>query len=147
MSETLFEVDRVKAEAPLFIIAGVTGLFGFLASYSFGYMVILATIGILLTVLFFIYQKLTGPYFVRITREFIEFRLHIFQTGIRVPWQMVDQVNFHLYEINFRIKTDEQDLPEKSVKKNQPIVNLQTNYLNKEDREILVKAIKEVFYD
>jgi hypothetical protein len=133
MQEQIFSVNKSKAEAPLYTLFILGAIIGFLSLFSFG-LVWIVSYGVLLSLSFAVVRtRLTGPYFIKVNDAGISFRTSILEKPAFLSWDMVNQVNFHLYEVNLRLNETNN------------VVNLQTNYLKKEERDIFVALIKTQF--
>jgi predicted P-loop ATPase/GTPase len=93
---------------------------------------------IALVVVFFLYQKLRGDYFVKVDENGISWRQSIVSRFIFIPWNYMMRVDYLVYEINFQIKESRQ------------VVSFATSGLEDEQTDALkqyisdtVKRIKE----
>jgi hypothetical protein len=133
LEEKIFFAQRFKAEAPLYTLFILAGFIGFMALYSMGFIAIVALWVVLITLFWVLKSKLSGNYYIKLNHEGLQYRLNIFEKGVFVPWKSVDQVNFHLYEINLRIRDSKM------------VVNLPTNYFPENDIPELTENIKMYF--
>lgn len=133
MQEQIFTVNKWKAEAPLFTLFALGAIIGFLSLFSFGLMWIIGYGAVLSVAFAVVRNRLMGNYFIKVNDSGISFRTSIFEKPAFLSWDMVNQVNFHLYEVNLRLNETNN------------VVNLQTNYLRKEEREVFVELIRSQF--
>ncbi len=107
--EFYLEIPKRRAEIPALIVLSIVVFVGWALHYG-----IFNTIGGLLwllfaiPVLFWIYKKRTGDYFVRVNNEGIGFRQHFFSNYIFVPWNYMQRIDYLVFEINFMIKESAQ---------------------------------------
>ncbi|MCO6495438.1 MAG: hypothetical protein J5I91_07165 [Bacteroidetes bacterium] len=133
MQERIFTVGTLKAEGLFYALFIIAAFLGFISLFSYG-LTALIILGAILSISFLILRKkLSGRYYVKISDKGIEFRTSIFSKPAFLSWDLVDRVNFHLYEINFRLRNTNR------------IINFQTNYLKSEDVEIFTELVKEQF--
>lgn len=133
MQEQIFILNRTKAEAPLYTLFILAGFVGFLSLFSFG-PTPLIILGVVLSILFIIARKkLSGKYYIKVNNSGVEFRMNILKKAAFLPWDYVNQVNFHLYEVNLRLKDTNK------------VINLQTNYLKEEECETFIELMKVQF--
>jgi hypothetical protein len=128
-----FEVSTIKAEASLYFLFILLGFIGFITFFSFGIFSIIL-LGSILAILFLLVRnKLKGSYFVNVSKDGVRFRLNIFSKPQFLSWDIVDQVNFHLYEVNFRLRETKQ------------VVNIQTNYIASGEAEEFAAIVRNYF--
>jgi len=133
MQEQIFILNRTKAEAPLYTLFILAAFIGFLSLFSFGF-IPLIILGAVLSVAFFVVRnKLAGKYYIKVNNTGIEFRMNILKKAAFLPWDYVNQVNFHLYEVNLRLRDTNK------------VINLQTNYLKESEVETFVELMKTQF--
>ena len=107
--EFYLEIPKRRAELPALIVLGIVVFVGWALNYG-----IFNTIGGLLwllfaiPLLFWIYKKRTGEYFVRVNEEGIGFRQHFFSNYVYVPWNYMQRIDYLVFEINFMIKESAQ---------------------------------------
>ena len=107
--EFYLEIPKRRAELPALIVLGIAVFVGWALHYG-----IFNTIGGLLwllfaiPLLFWIYKKRTGEYFVRVNEEGIGFRQHFFSNYVYVPWNYMQRIDYLVFEINFMIKESAQ---------------------------------------
>jgi len=108
-NEFYLEIPKRRAELPALIVLGIVVFVGWALHYG-----IFNTIGGLLWLLFaipllyWIYKKRTGEYFVRVNEEGIGFRQHFFSNYVFVPWNYMQRIDYLVFEINFMIKESAQ---------------------------------------
>jgi hypothetical protein len=133
MEKGIFEVKARKAEAGLYTMFILLALIGFFSLFSFGLWPLIAY-GLLLSFVFLLVRKrFAGLYYIKIDKQGVQFRYSFFAKAAFLSWDIVDQVNFHLYEINFRLRETKQ------------VVNIQTNYLNPDDIEPFTQLVRSYF--
>lgn len=135
MEEQVFLIKKTKAEASLYTLFIIAALIGFLTLFSLGVLALII-LGITLSVLFiFVRKKLSGngKYYIKVNDKGIEFRMNIFNKPAFLPWEYVNQVNFHLYEVNLRLRETNK------------VINLQTNYLKEEQIENFTELVRTQF--
>ncbi len=107
--EFYLEIPKRRAEIPALIVLSIVVFVGWALHYG-----IFNTIGGLLwllfavPVLFLVYKKRTGEYFVRVNEEGIGFRQHFFSNYVFVPWNYMQRIDYLVFEINFMIKESAQ---------------------------------------
>ena len=103
--EFYLQIPKRRAELPALIVLGIVVFVGWALHYG-----IFNTVGGLLwllfaiPLLFWIYKKRTGEYFVRVNEEGIGFRQHFFSNYVYVPWNYMQRIDYLVFEINFMIK-------------------------------------------
>ena len=105
----------------------------------FGFLLLLViSLFIALLIVFFLYQKLRGEYFVQVDENGISWLQSLVSRYIFIPWSYMMRVDYLVYEINFQIKESRQ------------VVSFATSGLEDEQTEALkqyisdtVKRIKE----
>lgn len=107
--EFYLEIPKRRAELPALIVLGIVVFVGWALHYG-----IFNTVGGLLWLLFaipllyWIYKKRTGEYFVRVNEEGVGFRQHFFSNYVFVPWNYMQRIDYLVFEINFMIKESAQ---------------------------------------
>jgi hypothetical protein len=132
-SNGFYEVKNYKAEASLYAIVVIVLILGFFALFPFGIIPIgLFTVSIA-AALVWVKSKFSGPYFIKVDKEGLRFRTSFFATPLFLSWSLVDQVNFQLYEVNFRIRDSKQ------------VINIQTNFIDEDKRARFCEEVKILF--
>lgn len=107
--EFYLQIPKRRAELPALIVLGIVVFVGWALHYG-----IFNTVGGLfwllfaIPLLFWIYKKRTGEYFVRVNEEGIGFRQHFFSNYVYVPWNYMQRIDYLVFEINFMIKESAQ---------------------------------------
>lgn len=130
MNERLFSVSHIKAEAPLYTLFALASFISFILVFKLGILALISAGLLLSATLLLVKTKISGPYFIKIDNQGVRYRTHIFAKPLFLSWDMVDQINFHLYEVNFRLKESNR------------VINLQTNFIKKEEVEDFIEIIK-----
>jgi hypothetical protein len=139
MPPLFIAIPRKKAELPQLIVAGFLCFVVWSIHYAiFGMLGGFISLLIALVVVFFLYQKLRGDYFVKVDENGISWRQSIVSRFIFIPWNYMMRVDYLVYEINFQIKESRQ------------VVSFATSGLEDEQTDALkqyisdtVKRIKE----
>lgn len=106
----VISINKMKSEAPLMAIFFVFALIVSLIFYPImlGWSLLIFPLVALVYLLgkrnkigFFRKQ-----YFWIIDEEGMNYCFHVFQQPKRIKWELVDKVNFQMYEINFHLKDD-----------------------------------------
>lgn len=103
------EIPRVKAELPQMIV----GCFLVFVIWSIHYAIFGwkgGLISFLLAggLLFFLYNKFRGTYFVQADENGISWRQSLISRYIYIPWDYMMRVDYLVYEINFQIRESRQ---------------------------------------
>ncbi|MCK9481908.1 MAG: hypothetical protein M0R38_09150 [Bacteroidia bacterium] len=133
MQEQVFSISTIKAEGLFYALFIIAAFLGFISLFAYGLFALVA-LGVVLSIAFLILRKrLAGNYYIKVNDQGVEFRMSIFTKPAFLSWDIVDRVNFHLYEINFRLRDSNR------------IINFQTNYLKSADVETFTALVKEQF--
>ncbi len=128
-----YEVKNYKAEASLYAIVVIILILGFFALFPFGIIPIgLFTVAIA-AALVWVKSSFSGPYFIKVDKEGLRFRTSFFAEPLYLSWDLVDQVNFQLYEVNFRMKESKK------------VINIQTNFIDEDKREAFCEEVRWLF--
>lgn len=101
------KISKVKAEAPFYAILGIFAFLSSIFLYGIDPKFVILELAVIAMVL--IGLKMSGlrffnqEYFVSVDEEGIAFKINIFSSKVFVPWRYVNQINYHLHEINFRL--------------------------------------------
>lgn len=107
--EFYLEIPKRRAEIPAITVLCIVVFVGWAFHYG-----IFNTVGGMLwlafsiPLLYLIYKKRTGEYFVRVNEKGIGFRQHFFSNYVFVPWNYMQRIDYLVFEINFMIKESAQ---------------------------------------
>lgn len=132
MTPVYFSIPKQKAELPILIVAGFIcfviwsihfAIFGWVGGF-----ISLAAAGLLV---YFLYLKRRGEYFVKVDDNGIAWRQSLLSRYIFIPWDYMMRVDYLVYEINFQIKESRQ------------VVSFATSGLTDEQTDAVKNAISE----
>ena len=133
--EYIFSIDRTKAEAPVIATFGLFSIFTSLLIFPFIMWWTLLLFP-LMAVVFLVLSKNKMGFFKRqcflfVNDEGIRYSFHLYQKPVFVAWELINKVNYQLYEINIKLKESGQ------------VVCIPFGYLkNPDDLEELKKIIE-----
>lgn len=130
MDDLYLTIPKTRAEFPALIVLAIVCFVGWAFHYSIlGWEAGLVWLGVIISLLFWLYKKRSSPYFVQSNAEGISFRLHFFSTYMMIPWKYLQRIDYLEYEINFMLKETAQ------------VVSLATSGLNDAQTEQLKEHI------
>lgn len=103
-----FQINRYKAEAPVmatfFLFALICSLYFYPSLYWFAFLIfpLLFVAYVLLRMAKFGFFK-RQTFFV-MDEEGIKYCFHLYQKPLFLKWDLVDKVNYQMYETNFKLK-------------------------------------------
>lgn len=107
--ELYIEIPKRRAEFPALIVMGFIVFAGWALHYGiFNVLGGLLWLLFSLPIYFWIYNKRTGKYFVKVNKDGIAFRQHFFSSYVYVPWNYMQRIDYLVFEINFMIKESAQ---------------------------------------
>ena len=132
--EYIFSIDRTKAEAPVIATFALFSIFTSLLIFPFIMWWTLLLFP-LMAAIFLVLSKNKMGFFKRkcflfVNDEGIRYSFHLYQKPIFIAWELVNKVNYQLYEINIKLKSGQ-------------VVCIPVGYLkNPDDLEALKKIIE-----
>jgi len=135
MSEPRFHVTipKTKAELPALIVIMVLVMVGFAFHYGiFGWMGSFIYLAIALSLVFWLYIKRKGDYFVLVDKDGVSWRDHFFSSYKFIPWKFIQRIDYLVFEINFMLKETAQ------------VVSFGTSGLSDEDAEKMKQTISDI---
>lgn len=108
MKAKYYPIHWFKGELPLYVTLFLFWLFSGLAIYPYGWQYNLLWALVLVSIIFII-KKIGVPflnktYFIQADDTGIAYRLSVFSKETKLIWELVEDIDILLYEINFRIK-------------------------------------------
>ena len=100
------------------------GIFGWMGSFIY--------LAIALSLVFWLYIKRKGEYFVLVDKDGVSWRDHFFSNYKFIPWKFIQRIDYLEYEINFMIKESAQ------------VVCFPTSGLEDEETELLKESITKM---
>lgn len=127
------EIPRVKAELPQMIVGGFVVFVIWSIHYAiFGWKGGLISLVPAGGLLFFLYRKFRGTYFVQADENGISWRQSLISRYIYIPWDYMMRVDYLVFEINFQIRESRQ------------VVSFATSGLEEEQVEALKQFISDM---
>jgi hypothetical protein len=132
MEKFYVEIPKQKAELPAIIVLGVVCFVGWAFHFGiFGMWGGFAWLSVSIPLVFWLFKKRTGPYFIQADETGISFRIHFFSQFKSIPWKYLQRIDYLVYEINFMLKETAQ------------VVSLATSSMEDEQTEALKQYISD----
>ncbi len=133
MSKLRFEIPKRRAETPALAVMVIASLFGWGAhNHLFGYAGGFVWLAVVIPLIFWIYKKRAGEYFVEVDDNGIGWRQHFFSRYNYIPWSYLQRIDYLEFEINFMLKETAQ------------VVSFQLSGLDEEQADELKEKISSV---
>ncbi len=133
MSKLRFEIPKRRAETPALAVMVIASLFGWGAhNHLFGYAGGFVWLAVVIPLIFWIYKKRAGEYFVEVDETGIGWRQHFFSRYNYIPWSYLQRIDYLEFEINFMLKETAQ------------VVSFQLSGLDEEQADELKEKISSV---
>ncbi len=135
------EIPASKALMPLYVtLFFLTGVIG-LNLMMFGWPYAVTGVAVFLAIVFLL-KKYSGwkffnkKFYIRADKDGVSWRKNIFSSAVFLPWNAIIGIDFLLYEINFTVKREGDQVQ---------IVCLEANYLDKAEHSHLKDVLSSFF--
>ncbi len=129
-------IPKVKAELPMLVVGLLIDVALSLMVFArFGWKAFAIFLLFSLILLWWVYKKRKGEYFIEVDQKGVRWRQNLISTFIDIPWEYIQRIDYLVYEINFKIKESGQ------------VVSFPTSNISDHETEKLKQTISDFVSD